>query len=105
MPLDLQAMAPLAHLSLLTHHPERLLALRLAMSRRIGPESSVLDAGCGALGAMSIMAARRLAEENLVADRVTFVESDLDDLDAGLGPFDVILGMLYTDDPRQGLER
>lgn len=123
MALDLEGTAPLVHLSLLAHHPERLLALRLAMSRRIGPESTVLDAGCGALGTLAIMAAglgarrvvgvdfgplpmaRRLAEENGVADRVTFVESDLDDLDAALGPFDVIVGMVYTNDPCQDLER
>lgn len=123
MALDLEGSAPLVHLSLLAHHPERLLALRLAMSRRIGPQSAVLDAGCGSLGALAIMAAQlgarhvvgvdfgplpmaqRLAEENGVADRVTFVESDLDDLDVSLGPFDVIVGMVYTNDPRGDLER
>lgn len=123
MALDLEGNAPLVHLSLLAHHPERLLALRQAMSRRIGPHSSVLDAGCGALGTLAIMAAQlgarrvvgvdfgplpmaqRLAQENGVADRVTFVESDLDGLDAALGPFDVIVGMVYTNDPRQDLER
>lgn len=47
---------PLAHLSLLAHTPERLLALRLAMSQAIGPASAVLDAGCGALGVLPIMA-------------------------------------------------
>ena len=31
-----------------------------------------------------------------MADRVTFLESDLADLDAALGPFDVIIGMIYT---------
>jgi SAM-dependent methyltransferase len=123
MALDLEGNAPLVHLSLLAHHPERLMALRLAMSRLIGPRSTVLDAGCGALGTLAIMAAqlgarrvvgvdfgplpmaRRLAEENGVAHRVTFVESDLDDLDAVSGPFDVILAMVYTNDPRQDLER
>ncbi len=109
---------PLAHLSLLAHTAERLLALRLAMSQAIGPASAVLDAGCGALGVLAIMAAmlgakrvvgvdvgqlpmaRKLAEENQVADRVTFLESDLADLDAALGPFDVIIGMIYINDPR-----
>ncbi|HEY5986234.1 MAG TPA: class I SAM-dependent methyltransferase [Streptosporangiaceae bacterium] len=109
---------PLAHLSLLAHTPERLLALRLAMSQAIVPTSAALDAGCGALGVLAIMAARlgakrvvgvdfgqlpmarKLAEENQVADRVTFLESDLADLDAWLGPFDVIIGMIYNNDPR-----
>lgn len=44
---------PLAHLSLLAHTPERLLALRLAMSQAVGPASAVLDAGCGALGVLA----------------------------------------------------
>lgn len=43
--------------------------------------------------------ARKLAEENQVADRVTFLESDLAVLDASLGPFDVIIGMIYNNDP------
>jgi len=79
------------------------------MSQAIGPASAVLDAGCGALDVLAIMAAglgakrvvgvdfgqlpmaRKLAEENQVADRVTFLESDLAGLDAPLGPFDVII--------------
>jgi hypothetical protein len=47
--------------------------------------------------------ARKLAEENQVADRVTFLESDLAGLDAPLGPFDVIIGMIYNNDPRLDL--
>jgi hypothetical protein len=123
MPFDPEGSAPLAHLSLLAHHPERLLALRLALAQRVGPETTVLDAGCGALGTLAIMAAklgarrvvgidggplpmaRHLADENGVGDRVTFVECDLDDADPGLGPFDVVLGMLYTDRPRPDLGR
>jgi len=79
------------------------------MSQAIGPASAVLDAGCGALDVLAIMAAglgakrvvgvdfgqlpmaRKLAEENQVADRVTFLESDLAGLDAPLAPFDVII--------------
>src|SRR6201999_1785000 len=98
MSFDPEGSAPLAHLSLLAHHPERVLALRLSMAEHIGPQTTVLDAGCGALGALAIMAgrlgargvvgvdggplpvARRLAEENGVADRVTFLESDLDEI-------------------------
>jgi SAM-dependent methyltransferase len=123
MPFDPEGSAPLAHLSLLAHHPERLLALRLAMAQRIGPETTVLDAGCGALGALAIMAAklgarrvvgvdggplpmaRRLADENGVGDRVSFLESDLDDPDLSIGPFDVIVGMVYTNHPRLDLAR
>src|SRR5262245_45577848 len=75
---------------LLVWAPERICALRLAMSRVIHPTSVVLDAGCGALGVLAIMAAkagaarviavdtanldlaRKLAEENGVADRIDF---------------------------------
>jgi SAM-dependent methyltransferase len=123
MPFDPEGSAPLAHLSLLAHNPERLLALRLAMMQRIGPETTVLDAGCGALGTLAIMAgklgarhvvgvdggplpmARHLADENGVGDRVAFVESDLDDPGLAIGPFDVILGMVYTNHPRLDLAR
>jgi SAM-dependent methyltransferase len=123
MPFDPEGSAPLSHLSLLAHHPERLLALRLALAREIRPEYTVLDAGCGALGTLSIMAAqlgahrvvgidggplpmaRKLAEENGVGDRVTFLECDLDNADATIGPFDVIIGMVYLDHPRLDLAR
>jgi len=50
--------SPLAHMILLAAAPERILALRLAMSSAIGPSSVVLDAGCGSLGVLAIMAAR-----------------------------------------------
>jgi SAM-dependent methyltransferase len=123
MPFDPEGSAPLAHLSLLAHHPERVLALRLAMAEHISPQTTVLDASCGALGTLAIMAgrlgagqvvgidggplpmARRLADENGVADRVTFLESDLDDPRLAIGPFDVILGMVYTNHPRLDLAR
>ncbi len=111
----------LVHMMLLARAPERILALRLAMSSAIGPSSVVLDAGCGSLGVLAIMAARlggrrvvavdtgeldiarALAEENGVADRIEFVQSDLADLPAGLGSFDVILGMIYNNEPRRDL--
>lgn len=123
MPFDPEGSAPLSHLSLLAHHPERLIALRLALAAHIRPGSTVLDAGCGALGTLAIMAAKlgahrvvgidggplpvaqRLAEENGVGDRVTFLECDLDEADATLGPFDVIVGMIYLDNPRLDLAR
>jgi SAM-dependent methyltransferase len=123
MPFDPEGSAPLVHLSLLAHHPERLLALRLALARHVSPLTTVLDAGCGALGTLAILAARlgarrvvaidggplrlarHLAEENGVADRITFLECDLDDADASIGPFDVIVGMVYLNHPRLDLAR
>jgi predicted RNA methylase len=123
MPFDPEGSAPLSHLSLLAHNPERLLALRLALAQCVGPGSTVLDAGCGALGTLAIMAAklgarrvvgidggplamaRRLAVENVVARQVKFVECDLDEADARLGPFDVIVGMVYLNHPRLDLAR
>jgi predicted RNA methylase len=122
MPFDPEGSAPLSHLSLLAHHPERLLALRLALAQHV-PGSTVLDAGCGALGTLAVMAARlgaarvvgidggplqmarQIAEENGVGDRVTFLEGDLDEADAAIGPFDVIVGMLYLNHPRLDLAR
>jgi SAM-dependent methyltransferase len=122
MPFDPEGSAPLSHLSLLAHHPERLLALRLALAQH-APGATVLDAGCGALGTLAIMAAklgaarvvgidggplrmaRRLAEENGVGDRVMFLECDLDETDATIGPFDVIIGMVYLNHPRLDLAR
>lgn len=110
--------SPLAHMSLLAGSPERVLALRLALSSVVGPSSSVLDAGCGSLGILAIMAAklgarrvvgvdlgrlelaRALAEENGVAGRVRFLQRDLADLDGSLGTFDVIVGMIYCNDVR-----
>ncbi len=112
---------PLIHMSLLAHAPERVLALRLALSSVVQPSSSVLDAGCGSLGILAIMAAklgarhvvgvdfgrlgvaRALAQENGVADRVRFVECDLADLDDSIGTFDVIVGMIYNNDPKRDL--
>lgn len=122
MPFDPEGSAPLSHLSLLAHHPERLLALRLALAKHVAG-ATVLDAGCGALGTLAIMAAklgaarvvgidggplpmaRQLAEENGVSDRVTFLECDLDRADASIGPFDVIIGMVYLNHPRLDLAR
>jgi SAM-dependent methyltransferase len=113
----------LAHMMLLARAPERLLALRLAMSSAIGPTSVVLDAGCGSLAVLSIMAARlgarrvvavdtgrfdaaqALAEENGVADRIEFVQGNLADLPAATGSFDVILGMIYHNEPGRDLAR
>ena len=113
--------SPAAHMVLLSRAPERVLALRLAMSSAVGPSSVVLDAGCGSLGVLAIMAARlgarrvvavdhgrldaarALAEENGVADRIEFRQCDLADLPADSGSFDVILGMIYYNEPRPRL--
>lgn len=113
--------SPLVHMMLLALAPERILALRLAMSSVIGPSSVVLDAGCGSLGVLAIMAARlgarrvvavdtgrldaarALAEENGVADRIEFRQCDLADLPDASGSFDVITGMIYHNEPRRDL--
>ncbi len=113
--------SPLVHMMLLAGAPQRILALRLAMSSVIGPSSVVLDAGCGSLGVLAIMAARlgarrvvavdrgqlddarALAEENGVADRIEFLECNLVDLPADTGSFDVIAGMIYYNEPRRDL--
>ncbi|HEY2580008.1 MAG TPA: 50S ribosomal protein L11 methyltransferase [Streptosporangiaceae bacterium] len=109
---------PLMHMGLLAASPERVLALRLALSSVITPGSAVLEAGCGSLGVMAIIAAklgarrvvavdfgklgiaRALAEENGVAGRIEFVERELTELDDSTGRFDVILGMIYNNEPR-----
>jgi SAM-dependent methyltransferase len=111
----------LGHILLLARGPDRILALRLALSAAIGPASVVLDAGCGSLGVLSIMAARlgarrvvavdtgrldvarALAAENGVAGRIEFLERDLTELPADAGSFDAILGMVYYNDPRRDL--
>jgi SAM-dependent methyltransferase len=113
--------SPLIHMMLLVGAPERILALRLALSSAVGPSSVVLDAGCGSLGVLAIMAAQlgarrvvavdrgrldaawALAEENGVADRIEFRQCDLADLPAATGSFDVILGMIYHNEPRRDL--
>src|SRR5947207_11425602 len=112
---------PLVHLGLLAASPERVLALRLALSRVVTPAASVLDAGCGSLGVLAITAARlgarrvvavdfgplglacALARENGVADRIEWVRRDLSDLDDSTGTFDVIVGMIYNNDPKRDL--
>jgi SAM-dependent methyltransferase len=119
---------PYTHMSLLVWAPQRVLALRLALARSIRPNSIVLDAGCGALGVLAVMAAkagaakviavdvgdlelaRRLAEENGVADRIVHVQGDLHEALIPAESFDVIIGMIYNCDikldlPQQNLMR
>ena len=38
-----------------------------------------------------------------VADRIEFIQCDLADLPAATGSFDVIMGMIYVNDPRRDL--
>jgi len=105
------------HYALLRRTP-RALALRRIIQEVVKPGQMVLDAGCGS-GLLSIWAAqagaivvgvdfadlalaRALATENGVADRTTFLQGDLNTV--GLeehGPFDVLLAMVYLNDPRR----
>jgi predicted RNA methylase len=107
------------HYQLLLRTP-RSLALRRIIQQVVQSGSLVLDAGCGS-GILSVWAAqmgatvvavdiadlslaRALAEENAVADRITFIEGNLHDI--GLeehGPFNVLLAMLYLNDPRRDM--
>ncbi len=60
--------SPLAHMMLLARAPERILALRLAMSPAIRPSPVVLDAGCGSMGVLAIMAAQLGARRVVAVD-------------------------------------
>lgn len=106
------------HLQLLKRH-ERLRTLRSVIFDSVKPGSKVLDAGSGS-GILSIWAAQAgasevlgidreavplaqaLAAENGVHDRVRFIHGDLEKLrPTDVGQFDVILGLLYLNDPRR----
>jgi SAM-dependent methyltransferase len=107
------------HLDLLFRW-ERGLSLRKAIFASVKSNSCVLDAGCGS-GLLSFWAAqagakcvvgvdtcdlslaKTLAEENNFEKKVTFIQSDLlsDELVKAIGKYDVILGMLYYNDPRR----
>jgi SAM-dependent methyltransferase len=111
-------MNPLAHMAFVIRAPHRVVALRLALSRVIHPRTIVLDAGCGALGLLAIMAARlgaarviavdhgdlslarRLAEENGVSRTIEFVQGDLEAIALGIDRVDVIVAMIYNNDPQ-----
>jgi hypothetical protein len=112
---------PFVHMTFLISSPARVLALRLAMSRVIREDSVMLDAGCGALGLLAIMAARlgaarvvavdvgpldfaqRLAAENGVSDRIDFIQGDLHDVALPVKSFDVIVGMIYNNEVKRDL--
>lgn len=112
-------MRPFQHFELLMRW-ERSLALRAAIERAVQPGARVLDAGCGS-GLLSMWAARAgaarvvgvdsgdlslaraLAAANGCADRIDLVEADLRELGGRVGPgrFDVLLALLYINDPRR----
>jgi threonine dehydrogenase-like Zn-dependent dehydrogenase len=112
---------PFVHMAFLISSPARVLALRLAMSRVIRDNSVVLDAGCGALGLLAIIAARlgaarvvavdvapldfaqMLASENGVSDRIDFIQGDLHEVALPVQSFDVIVGMIYNNEVKRDL--
>jgi len=112
---------PISHLTFLIRHPGRQIALRRALERVVRQGWVVLDAGCGALGLLAIMAAklgaaravgvdlgdlqiaRLLAKENGVADRVDFVEGDLRHAPIPVQRCDLLVSMIYRNHP--GLDR
>jgi SAM-dependent methyltransferase len=103
---------------------QRSLSLYRALQTAIHPGIRVLDAGCGTglsslwalqLGAGHVIGAdlddvelaRLLAEENGYGDRARFVRTDLRSIqvkDLG-GPCDLMIAMVYHNDPRQDEEQ
>jgi SAM-dependent methyltransferase len=107
------------HLALLTRL-DRTLMLRRAVFETVRQGDVVLDAGTGSgilaiwaaqAGAAKVVAvdrddlelARQLAIDNGVADRISFVRDDLGELDLPelTSRVDVMLAMLYLNDPRR----
>lgn len=106
------------HLQLLLRY-DRTFALRSAIFENVPEGGEILDAGTGLglLAQWAVMAgaskvtsvdfaavplARKLAEENGVADRIEFIEADLNTpglLDGRR--FDMITAMIYLNDPRR----
>lgn len=112
-------MNPLQHLDLVVRY-DRTLNLRPAINEAITPGARVLDAGCGIgllsfwalqAGAAEVVAvdldgvevARDLAHENGFTDSVRFVTADLWNLDLTerRNAFDIILALIYLNDPRR----
>lgn len=112
-------MDPLQHLDLAIRY-DRTFNLRPAIEEAIPPDGVVLDAGCGigllsfwalqagaaqvvAVDISSVQLARELARENGMVDSVRFVTADLWNLDLPerRNAFDVILAMIYLNDPRR----
>ncbi len=113
-------MTPYQHYQLLLRF-ERTLSLRPILDEVIQPGMRVLDAGCG-LGLLSLWAARQgaqvlavdlgdvnlaraLAEENGLASQIEFRQANLFDLvrsdDSLRNSFDVVIAMIYWNDPRR----
>jgi len=107
------------HLNLL-ENSARGHAIEAAISRAVGPGSVVLDAGCGS-GFLSLLAARagaarvigvdtawiavarELVRSNGFESAIELIQEDLRQLTrlGKLPRFDVILGMVYYNDPRR----
>ena len=112
-------MDPLQHLDLLLRY-DRSFNLRHSVRSVVGAGARVLDAGCG-LGLLSYWAiesgasrvvavdmegidlARALAVENGYGGAIDFIQTDLSSVDLPEEPssFDVILAMVYLNDPRR----
>jgi SAM-dependent methyltransferase len=112
-------MNALQHLDLLRRY-DRGLSLRYALGRLVRQGARVLDAGCG-VGLLSFWAAqagaadvvgvdlegldlaRALATENGFGDTVSFIQADLATLDLAerRKTFDLIIAMVYLNDPRR----
>lgn len=107
------------HIRLLTRW-DRAKGLISSIKSAVGQGDLVLDAGCG-IGICSFLAvksgaslvigvdrdpvdtAKKLAEENTFTERVSFIQSELNNLSLPdyLGKFDVIISMIYNNDPRR----
>lgn len=113
-------MTTVHHLNLLWRF-DRGLSLKEVVFASVKPGDVVIDAGCGT-GILSVWAAKAgarkvlaidsgdisiamgMAEENCVADQIEFVQSDLTEFEMPNGErADVLLGMLYFNDPRRDL--
>jgi len=111
-----KVISPLNYLTM-TSNFRRTLALRVAIASATKPGDRVLDAGCGSLGILGMMAlksgagtlvgvdktpmemAEMTATDNGVRDKCTFVQCDLQTVELS-GRFDVILAMVYQNHPR-----
>ncbi len=115
---------PVGHLAILAGVPERLQGLHQAILQSVGPGKTILDAGCGGLGILALLAAKagadlatgvdlgpielaqQLARENRLESRTRFIQLDLNDLeDLGGRRFDVLVAMIYGNEPRRDFKQ